>query len=80
MGNAEHQEFYDTIVEIDETYVGGKPRKGNKRKDDDNDSDGTPPTNKRGNATDGKAVNGYFESRIKAGKQQYNNNRRVQKL
>ena len=25
MGNGEHQEFFDTIVEIDETYVVGKP-------------------------------------------------------
>ena len=29
MGNAKTKEFFDTIVEIDETYVGGKPRKGN---------------------------------------------------
>lgn len=29
MGNVEHKEFIDTIVEIDETYVGGKPRKEN---------------------------------------------------
>ena len=33
MGNAESQEFFDTIVEIDETYVGGKPRRSSK--DDD---------------------------------------------
>jgi transposase-like protein len=33
MGNAEQQQFVDTIVEIDETYVGGKPRKGNDHDD-----------------------------------------------
>lgn len=27
MGNAKNKEFFDTIVEIDETYVGGKLRK-----------------------------------------------------
>ena len=35
MGNAENQEFIDTVIEIDETYVGGKPRKGNQHDDDD---------------------------------------------
>ena len=30
MGNPESQEFMGTLVEIDETYVGGKPRKGTK--------------------------------------------------
>jgi len=35
MGNAESQEFFDTIVEIDETYVGGKPRKSNDHDDND---------------------------------------------
>lgn len=34
MSNAENQEFFDTIVEIDETYVGGKPRKSNNHDDD----------------------------------------------
>ena len=29
MGNATQKEFFDTIVEFDETYVGGKPRKDN---------------------------------------------------
>lgn len=41
------------IVEADETYVGGKPRKGNKRDDD------TP--NKRGRGTDKAAVLGVVE-------------------
>jgi transposase-like protein len=35
MGNAENQEFIDTVIEIDETYVGGKPRKGKDYDDDD---------------------------------------------
>jgi len=35
MGNAEAKEFFDTIVEIDEPYVGGKPRKKNGKDDDD---------------------------------------------
>jgi len=29
MGNTEDSEIFEAIVEIDETYVGGKPRKGN---------------------------------------------------
>jgi transposase-like protein len=53
MGNSEHQEFMDTIVEIDETYVGGKPRKDNNHDKNDNDDNNTPPpsTNKRGRGT-----------------------------
>ena len=35
MEDKNNDKFYETIVEIDETYVGGKPRKGNK-KDDEN--------------------------------------------
>ena len=30
----EHGELSNGIVEMDETYVGGKPRKGNHRNDD----------------------------------------------
>jgi len=33
------------LIEVDETYVGGKPRKGNNR---DNHNDNLPPVNKRG--------------------------------
>ena len=58
MGNAESKEFFDTIVEIDETYVGGKPRKGNKRKDDDDK--GTPIANKRGRGTNKTPVVGII--------------------
>lgn len=50
MGNAENQEFIDTVIEIDETYVGGKPRKG---KDDDN--------NKRGRGTKKTPVVGVID-------------------
>lgn len=45
MGNQDNQEFIDTIIEIDETYVGGKPRKGAKR---DDDIDGGKSTRGRG--------------------------------
>ena len=38
MEDKDNDRFYETIVEIDETYIGGKPRKGN-RKDDDRPSD-----------------------------------------
>jgi len=48
MGNAKQQEFFNTIIEMDETYVGGKPRKKNKRDDDDDNDNprgrGTPKT------------------------------------
>ena len=43
MGNPENQKFMGTLIEIDETYVGGKPRKGVKKDDDDD-----LPKNKRG--------------------------------
>jgi len=44
MGNVDHKEFFDTIVEIDETYVGGKPRKDNDHKDDNDNTNGTSGT------------------------------------
>jgi transposase-like protein len=34
MEDNNNDDFFDTIVEIDETYVGGKPRKSNKHNDD----------------------------------------------
>ncbi len=34
----EYKETFKGIVGIDETYVGGKPRKKNKHKDDDDNS------------------------------------------
>lgn len=54
MGNGANQEFIDTVVEIDETYVGGKPRKGNKH---DNDDD----TPKRGRGTKKTPVVGVVD-------------------
>ncbi len=44
MEDRNNEDFFDTIVEIDETYIGGKPRKKNKRDDDE------PPL-KRGRGT-----------------------------
>jgi transposase-like protein len=61
MGNAESKEFFDTIVEIDETYVGGKPRKGNHKDDDDKGNGGTPVTNKRGRGTNKTPVVGVVD-------------------
>jgi len=34
MEDKNHDNLYEAIVEIDETYIGGKPRKGNKKDDD----------------------------------------------
>lgn len=53
MGNKENERFIETIVEIDETYVGGKPRKNN-------DHDNTPP-NKRGRGTKKTPVIGVVD-------------------
>jgi transposase-like protein len=58
MGNGANQEFFDTIVEIDETYVGGKPRK-------DNDHDDTPKPNKRGRGTSKTPVVGVIDRKNK---------------
>ena len=54
MGNQDQKEFIDTIVEIDETYVGGKPRKSNHH--DDNES-----KNKRGRGTKKTPVVGVID-------------------
>ena len=64
MGNSEQTEFFDTIVEIDETYVGGKPRKKNNCSDKDDDGTGSsaPPTpNKRGRGTKKTPVVGVVD-------------------
>ena len=58
MGNSDNPEFFDTIVEIDETYVGGKPRKDNRRDDDD---DNPPAPNKRGRGTSKTPVVGVID-------------------
>ena len=54
MGNLEQKEFFDTIIEIDETYVGGKPRKSNIH--DDNE-----PKSKRGRGTSKTPVVGVID-------------------
>ncbi len=49
MGNSETKQIFEAIVEMDETYVGGKPRKGNTGR---NDTEGEEqPKNKRGRGT-----------------------------
>ena len=59
MGNADQKEFFDTIVEIDETYVGGKPRKDNEH--DDNLPKGTGTGAKRGRGTSKTPVVGVID-------------------
>ncbi len=57
MGNVGNVEFFNTIIEMDETYVGGKPRK-----DNDHDDDNNPPTlNKRGRGTKKTPVIGVVD-------------------
>lgn len=55
MTQADQRELLTGVIEMDETYVGGKPRKGNNRKDD-NDK-----PNKRGRGTDKTPVVGAVE-------------------
>ena len=50
-------ELLNGIVEMDETYIGGKPRKRNNDKDDD----GNLPTIKRGRGTKKECVVGMIE-------------------
>ena len=52
---AEESDLLQGIVEADETYIGGRPRKANKRADDDNTK------NPRGRATNKAAVIGAVE-------------------
>lgn len=59
MGNADQKEFFDTIVEIDETYVGGKPRKDNEH--DDNLPKGTGTGAKRGRGTSKTPIVGVID-------------------
>jgi transposase-like protein len=56
MGNVQNQKFMGTLVEVDETYIGGKPRKKNTKDDDDK----TPPA-PRGRATKKSAVAGCID-------------------
>ena len=50
----EQKRLFHGIVEMDETYVGGKPRKRNRRDD-------SPPSRKRGRGTDKMPVVGIVE-------------------
>jgi hypothetical protein len=62
MGNATDNELLSGIVEMDETYVGGKPRKISKKPQNDNDDDAPlPPINKRGRGTKKECVVGMIE-------------------
>ncbi len=55
MTQAEQRDLLKGVIEMDETFGGGKPRKGNNRKDDDN------KPNKRGRGTDKTLVVGAVE-------------------
>jgi len=63
----EQGELLNGIVEMDETYIGGKPRKGNKRDDDPEGGN----KSKRGRGTDKTPVVGMVErgGRVRAKKQ-----------
>lgn len=67
MQNEEHKETFEAIVEIDETYVGGNPRKKNNHKDiDENGGPDSTSTNepsklKRGRGTSKTPVIGVKE-------------------
>jgi transposase-like protein len=66
MGNTEQKEFFNAIVEIDETYIGGKPRKKRNKNDDNNDNGGlSAHTNKRGRGTNKTAVVGVLNRNSK---------------
>jgi len=58
MGDEDMKTYFETIVEIDETYVGGKPRKGNKGRNDNGD---TTTNNKRGRGTSKTPVIGVVD-------------------
>jgi transposase-like protein len=57
MGNQQNKKMFEAIVEIDETYVGGKPRPSN-NKDKDKDKD---DKNKRGRGTKKTPVIGIVD-------------------
>jgi hypothetical protein len=59
MGNKDMQQTFEVFVEIDETYVGGKPRKENVKLDKDgNIIPSEKPKNKRGRGTNKTPVVG----------------------
>jgi transposase-like protein len=53
MSNREMEEYFEGLIEVDETYVGGKPRKGNAILDKDGNiiKSGKLPSTKRGRGT-----------------------------
>lgn len=44
MGNKEHEKFTETVVEMDDAYIGGKPKKSNNNDDDIKRGRGTKKT------------------------------------
>lgn len=56
MGKEEYKDTFEAVVEIDETYVGGKPRKENKHSENDDYK-----RNKRGRGTGKTPVVGVTE-------------------
>lgn len=60
MEKEEYKETFEAIVEIDETYVGGKPRKDNNHSDDNKDNSNENKT-KRGRGTSKTPVIGVKE-------------------
>lgn len=58
MEKEEYKETFEAIVEIDETYVGGKPRKDNNHSDENKDNENKP---KRGRGTSKTPVIGVKE-------------------
>ena len=56
MGNEKYKDTFETVVEIDVTYVGGKPRKENKHSENDDYK-----RNKRGRGTSKTPVVGIVE-------------------
>lgn len=63
MGNKEHRKLLEnSVLEMDECYIGGKPRKRNdKNKDDDQGGDNTSQTGKRGRGTKKVPVVGVID-------------------
>jgi transposase-like protein len=58
MGNVDMKKAFEVFVEIDETYIGGKPRKENKKLDN---APGGNPKSKRGRGTNKTPVIGVKE-------------------
>ena len=65
MGNKDMSKTFEAIVEIDETYVGGKPRKQNKNNKDNNSQDDKNNNNKRGRWTSKTPIIGIKERNTK---------------